>query len=107
MDRDKRRLKGLQDLLAQKLAMIRSSQGRSNLNLFLEGPLDRIPAESSDDGVDDMQEGREQARMEPPIPSATSTSISEVDSQIAQHEAIIPDMSPVATAQMARSPEGR
>jgi hypothetical protein len=107
MDRSKRRLKGLQDLLAQKLATTRSNQDWSRPNLFLEGPLDRICIDGSEDGVDDIQEGNEQTSMASPISSATSTSISEMNSQIAQHEAILPDMSPVATAHMAQSPEGR
>ena len=106
-DRSKRRLKGLQDLAAHKLAAMRSNQDWARPNLFLEGPLDRIPMESSDDGVDDVQEGNEQTRMEPSISSATSMSISEVDSQVAAQVGFIPDISAAATIHVAQSPEGR
>jgi len=106
-DRSERRLKGLQDLLTQKLAMMRSNQDRSRPDLFLEGPLDRTAVESSDDGVDDVQEGDEQASVASPISSATSTSSSEVGSQVVQDGAIISEISATATAHMAQSPGRR
>jgi len=106
-DRSERRLKGLQDMLAQKLARMRSDQDRSNLNLFLEGPLDRIYIESSEDDDDDVQEASEQPDMEPSISSAISTSIPVVESQVALHGAIPAETSAAATAHMAQSSEGR
>ena len=106
-DRSERRLKGLQDLLAQKLARLRSDQDRSNLNLFLEGPLDRIPMESSDDGVNDAQEGSEQPDMQLSISSAASTSISEVDLHLATQGAIMHNMPAAAKTHIAQIPKGR
>jgi hypothetical protein len=106
-DRSERRHKGLQDMLAQKLVTMRSNQDWSRPALVLEGPLDRIYIDGSEDGVDDIREGNEQASMASPISSATSISSSETDSQVAQHETIVPNTSAAATAHIAQSLEGR